>query len=344
MERKRFSLELSESLLKRIDQLKNEWGLRSRGLIVERLLLEILPNDEIDDGSPAADDVTPALPQQGQVVLDLDQGDQSDFDEGGALVLVAHSSGGLSVDVDGEDLDPLHQRKSGGSSQSTGIDLPGFVRKQSAQLKRSLDPKKQKFDLSSEPMPMASGAIIDRALGKARNHWIELYGHEANEAVLDAALLWLAKDIWPTSDQSEGRPFTWSLASLVIESLASGWTQGPASFERIMVVAGILEDPFSASTLELRLPTLIRRFVNRFRRRKQGTSFATLEHTMTLHGALKLLNLPTAPGHRLTLTQIRDGYREMALQVHPDSGGSEEGMRKVNEAYQLLKELYRKDQ
>jgi curved DNA-binding protein CbpA len=31
----------------------------------------------------------------------------------------------------------------------------------------------------------------------------------------------------------------------------------------------------------------------------------------------------------------------MALSHHPDSGGSEEAMRRVNEAYQLLKELYR---
>jgi curved DNA-binding protein CbpA len=62
---------------------------------------------------------------------------------------------------------------------------------------------------------------------------------------------------------------------------------------------------------------------------------------MTLHGALKLLQLPTAAGQRLTLPQIREAYREMALAHHPDSGGSEEAMRRLNEAYQLLKELYR---
>jgi curved DNA-binding protein CbpA len=41
------------------------------------------------------------------------------------------------------------------------------------------------------------------------------------------------------------------------------------------------------------------------------------------------------------LAQIREAYRDMALQHHPDSGGSLEEMRRVNEAYQLLKELYR---
>ena len=49
---------------------------------------------------------------------------------------------------------------------------------------------------------------------------------------------------------------------------------------------------------------------------------------MTLHGALKLLQLPTAPGHRLTLGEIREAYRQSAMGVHPDSGGSAEAMRR----------------
>ena len=62
---------------------------------------------------------------------------------------------------------------------------------------------------------------------------------------------------------------------------------------------------------------------------------------MTLQGALKLLNLPTDQGKRLALSQIRESYRELALSHHPDAGGSVEAMRRINEAYQLLKELYR---
>lgn len=90
-------------------------------------------------------------------------------------------------------------------------------------------------------------------------------------------------------------------------------------------MAGLLEDPF---TLDVRVPILIRRFVHRFRQPRKGTSFQTLEHTMTLHGALKLLQLPTAPGHRLTLGEIREAYRQSAMGVHPDSGGSAEAMRR----------------
>ena len=71
------------------------------------------------------------------------------------------------------------------------------------------------------------------------------------------------------------------------------------------------------------------------------TSFQTLESTMTVHGALKLLDLPTYAGASLTLIKIRDAYKEKALAYHPDAGGSTESMRRLNESYQLLKELYR---
>jgi hypothetical protein len=215
------------------------------------------------------------------------------------------------------------------------------VRRQSDQLKRSLQPRQQAIEAAAEPLPHVGGEMLERALARAGNHWSELYGKGANDAVLEAAMIWLAQDIWPQSDQSESRPFTWSLACEVVANTAPSWGHEPASFERVMVMAGLLEDPFSTSTLEVRLPTLIRRFVHRFRKRRKGTSFQTLEHTMTLHGALKLLQLPTSPGHRLTLPEIREAYRDLAMSHHPDSGGSEETMRRLNEAYQLLKELYR---
>ena len=112
-------------------------------------------------------------------------------------------------------------------------------------------------------------------------------------------------------------------------------------FERVIVMAGILEDPFSAATLPLRIPTLIRSFTQRFRRRRTSTSFAMLEQTMTVQGALRTLQVHPGPDQGITLGQIREAYREMALQHHPDSGGSVEAMRRINEAYQLLKELYR---
>ena len=411
MERKRFSLELSEGLLNKIDQFKREWGLRSRGAIVERLLQELLTTEETDDlygediysedivgqennsekskleqikdSDTGADETssinapekgindkdpnsakgernrspvngqtakTPQAPDRARLGVSAAPSnqqtsikglDESDFNERGALVLVAKGAGGsLALDFvsSSSDADSGIPET---SSRSGGIDLPGFVRKQSAQIKRSLTPTREISSRHQEPLPTVAVELLNQGFERAKSHWLELYGTPANEAVLEAAMIWLAKDIWPQCDQSEGRLFTWSLACSVIEDFAPTWPPGGASFEKVMVMAGLLEDPFSTSTLQLRLPTLIRRFVHRFRTRKRGTSFQALEHTMTLHGALKLLQLPTSPGHRLALTEIREAYREIALTTHPDSGGSEEEMRKVNEAYQLLKELYR---
>lgn len=275
-----------------------------------------------------------------------------DFDECGALVLLAGSRPGeLLVDplseLSGRDrpaseegVDP-ESRGPGSRKAKRGIDLPGFVQRRSDQLRRSLDPQTQELPTRLEPMPQVSAERLSLALSRADQHWQELYAQPAQAPVLEAAMLWIAQDIWPQSDQSEGRLFTWSLGREVMRLVAPSWPEGPASFAKVMVMAGVLEDPFSSATLELRIPTLIRRFVHRFRQRRSGTSFQSLEHTMTLLGALKLLELPTDPGERLTLPQIREAYREMALAHHPDAGGSDDLMRRLNEAYQLLKELYR---
>lgn len=340
-------LKLSAELVERLDVLKAEYGLRSRGAIVERLLRNILAPDE-----EAASEETIHLGSQPTDAAEVRQ--QGLFDECGGLVLVTREgSGELVLDQDpaaerpgpgsaGWD-DPADQRHAGprrSPSGARGIDLPGFVRRRSEQVRESLR-SSPAAAASFEPLPQLEAALMEQALTRAAGHWQELYGTPAGDAVLEAAMVWLAQEIWPQCDQSEGRPFSWSLVTAAMSRLSPAWPPGPPSFERVMVAAGILEDPFSGSTLEMRLPTLIRRFVHRFRRRRQGTSFQTLEHTMTLHGALKLLQLPTAPGHRLTLPEIREAYRQLALAHHPDSGGSEDTMRRLNEAYQLLKELYR---
>lgn len=365
-------LKLSAKLVAHLDALKGEYGLRSRGAIVERLLRNILdPDDEADDeaGEDGGEDdganlieagegqrvtgAVPAIQRRGGPKTDPEQ--PGLFDEQGSLVLVVREGSGelaldLEFDAGTEQLgraDPSseHNRErpppASRSAAGRGIDLPGFVRRRSEQVRRSLEPPPDRPTESSDPLPQLGDEVIEGALARAASHWLELYGKPANPAVLEAAMVWLAQDIWPQSDLSEGRPFSWTLVSQVMGSLSHAWPAGPASFERVIAAAGILEDPFSGSTLELRLPTLIRRFVHRFRRRRRGTSFQTLEHTMTLHGALRLLQLPTTPGHRLSLGEIREAYREMALAHHPDSGGSEDAMRRLNEAYQMLKELYR---
>lgn len=325
-ERRRITLQLPNHLVQGIDRLRIEWGLRSRGDTVERLLGELLTEDatperKTSDTGPSVDTATGEL-----------------FDESGALVLVAQQgNGGLGFDFVDTNQGVDTQRMRDGA----GIDLPGFVRRKSDQLRQSLNRSQSGSSVERDTFSLVDASALESALDAVQRHWHELYGKPANETVLEAAMLWLSSDIWPNSDQSDGRPFTWTLASRIASQLAPTWTDAAPNFSRVIVLAGLLEDPYSSSTLSLRIPTLIRRFVHRFRRRQRGMSFETLQHTMSLHGALKLLNLPTAPGHRLTLTDIREAYREQALLHHPDSGGSAEQMRRLNEAYQMLKELYR---
>ena len=346
--RRRFTLELSVARIEHIDALKREWGLRNRGAVLERLLDTIFATDDDDEAAAAAETPASALAlavgqaAATQVELPLEEEDD-DLDDEAALVLLGKGTIERAEDV----VDPPRPSSPGGSAtarQSGGIDLPGFVRRRSDQLRRSLQrpPSSAPAAGGSAALPRIPADLVEAALDAADDHWLQLYGKPANETVLEAAMSWLARDIWPQSDQSEGRPFTWTAAMRVMAEWAADWGEPQPSFARVMVTAGILEDPYSASTLTVRIPTLTRRFVHRFRRRRSGTSFQTLEHTMTLHGALRLLGLPTDPGERLTLRQIRDAYRELALTHHPDSGGSLESMRRINEAYQLLKELYRR--
>ena len=332
--RRRITLELSLEKLTHIDALKKEWGLRNRGDVLERLLGELFASAE--------EELAPSPPgessQEG-----TEPNDDGSLDDGAALVLVGQ--GQWAMEGWGSDAatdlppGPLPEE----SGKAKGIDLPGFVRRRSQQLRRSLQVEKEP-EAPQAPVatwPQVSEALLRQSEDIVASHWLNLFGQAPNAAVLEASMSWLAQDIWPHADLCEGRLFTWSAAVRLMREVDPRWSEAPPSLERVIVTAGVLEDPFSAETLPLRIPTLVHRFVHRFRRRQRGTSFQTLESTMTLHGALRQLQLPTDPGQRVTLTQIRDAYRDMALTHHPDAGGSLDTMRRLNEAYQLLKELYR---
>jgi hypothetical protein len=328
---KRTSVSLPEQTVKHLDRLRREWGLKHRGAVLERLLQQVF-----GDGETGAD----LLPDDLEAVAERRDAD-GELDEQVSLVLVGR--GALEPLATEQQIlpEPASDRQRDRGGAGGGIDLPGFVRSRTSKLKRDLTAShRSKPALNVVPLQVAADQI-QQALQEALDHWINIYGSPPNATVLENAMIWLAHDIWPQSDQSEGRLFTWSATCEVMREIVPSWSEASPSFERVMVTAGVLEDPFSPATLTLRLPTLIRRFVHRFRRRGRSSSFQTLEHTMTLQGALKLLKLPTDPGQSLDLPQIRESYREMALSHHPDAGGSVEAMRRINEAYQLLKELYR---
>jgi len=327
---KRTSVALPQQTVDHLERLRREWGLRHRGAVLERLLQQVFGDENGEVGGDLLPDDLESVAER--------RDDDGELNEQVALVLIGRGAiEALSRDDDSTTATDRQRNR----TSSGGIDLPGFVRKRTSKLKRDLETKRSPNTPITVAPLQVSTEVMEQALQEACDHWITVYGSPPNATVLENAMIWLAHDIWPQCDQSEGRLFTWSAVCEVMGDIVPGWRDEPPSFERVMVTAGVLEDPFSPATLTLRLPTLIRRFVHRFRRRGRASSFQTLEHTMTLQGALRLLKLPTDPGKRLALSQIRESYREMALSHHPDAGGSVEAMRRINEAYQLLKELYR---
>ena len=335
---KRISIDLPIDLVAGVDRLRKEWGFRARGLVFERLLEVILSNDlddniienkQLDFNHNSNHDSSSA--QNG---IDISNQEEK------ALVIVGNKNieiKNVAVnDVKAKDVQSNKQ-----DSVSTGIELPGFIRKQTTNLKRSLSKDKTFKNMEDTSITTINIDDLLKAKDAAEKHWIYLYGQKPTESVIEASMIWLARDIWPNVDGTENIPFTWNAACKMLNSYCSDWKIDSVTFDDVVILAGALEDPFSAKNLRSRIPTLIRRFVNKFKRSQNVTSFQTLESTMTIHGALKLLGLPTKAGSSLTLSFIRDAYKEKALSNHPDAGGSNETMRKLNEAYQLLKDLYK---
>ena len=335
---KRISIDLPIELIDGVDRLRKEWGLRRRGQVFERLLQVILPKDTEDEKIECDQ-------------LDLNQfrdldslteinGIENSKKEEKALVIV----GNKNIEIKNVTVNPtnsVYVQTNKKDTGSAGIELPGFIRKQATNLKRSLS--KDKTLKNMEDTSITTIDIDDLLMAKdaAEKHWIYLYGQKPTESVIEASMIWLARDIWPNVDGTENIPFTWNAACKMLNSYCNDWKIDSLTFDHVVILAGVLEDPFSTKNLRSRIPTLIRRFVNKFKRSQNVTSFQTLESTMTVHGALKLLGLPTKAGSSLTLSFIRESYKEKALSNHPDAGGSNETMRKLNEAYQLLKDLYK---
>ena len=76
---KRISIDLPEELISRFDQLRKEWGFRARGPVIEKLLTELLQEDDL-------------IPKNEQQTLDLNEirgsNEYSNFDENSSLVLI----------------------------------------------------------------------------------------------------------------------------------------------------------------------------------------------------------------------------------------------------------------
>jgi len=327
---KRISIDLPEELISRFDQLRKEWGFRARGPVIEKLLTELLQEDDF-------------IPKNQQQEIDFSENNNNknlNIDENTALVLIKSD---IKQEVNKISLNKIVSNNHQSKEKSTlNVSLPNFVEKKVKNLRRSIYSEKLKENIND----IQINAINENELIKCRialiSHWKTLYGTIPNDHVVEASMDWFGKDIWPNLDGTENLPFTWSAANKFMSELCPFWIKKNPSFEIVLLMIGVLEDPFATSDLINRIPTLVRRFVSRFKRNNRSNSFETLNSTMTVHGALKLLNLSTSAGSAHTLRKIREAYKSTALETHPDAGGSTDQMRKLNEAYQLLKNLYRK--
>ncbi|MBO8233856.1 molecular chaperone DnaJ [Prochlorococcus marinus XMU1419] len=326
---KRISIDLPEELISRFDQLRKEWGFRARGPVIEKILKELLQEDDL-------------LPKNQQQEIDFNDKNTNknlNIDEDTALVLI-------KSDVKKEVNEISLNKRSTNNNQyketaNSNISLPNFVEKKVKNLRRSINSEKLKENIND----IQINTIKETELMKCRieliSHWKTLYGSVPNDHVVEASMDWFERDIWPNLDGTENLPFTWSAANKLMSELCPFWLKKNPSLEIVLLMIGVLEDPFATSDLINRIPTLVRRFVSRFKRNNRSNSFETLDSTMTVYGALKLLNLSTSAGSAHTLRKIREAYKSIALETHPDAGGSTDQMRKLNEAYQLLKNLYR---
>ncbi|WP_288262512.1 molecular chaperone DnaJ [uncultured Prochlorococcus sp.] len=327
---KRISIDLPEELISRFDQLRKEWGFRARGPVIEKLLTELLQED----------DLTPKNKQQ---VLNFNENktnnENYNIDENTALVLIKPEIKKEVKDLNLKKIVSTNDKCN--EKVNAKISLPNFVEKKVINLRRSINSEKSKENIND----IQINTINENELIKCRialiSHWKNLYGTIPNDHVIESSMDWFGRDIWPNLDGTENLPFTWSAANKLMSELCPFWVKKNPSLEIVLLMIGVLEDPFATSDLIKRIPTLVRRFVSRFKRNNRSNSFEALDSTMTVHGALKLLNLSTAAGSAHTLRKIRDAYKICALDTHPDAGGSTDQMRKLNEAYQLLKNLYR---
>ena len=85
-----------------------------------------------------------------------------------------------------------------------------------------------------------------------------MYGTTPNDHVIEASMDWFGRDIWPNLDGTENLPFTWSAANKLMSELCPFWIKKNPSLEIVLLMIGVLEDPFATSDLINRIPTLMR--------------------------------------------------------------------------------------
>ena len=133
------------------------------------------------------------------------------------------------------------------------ISLPNFVEKKVKNLRRSINSEKLKEKIND----IQINTIKENELIKCRieliSHWKTLYGSVPNDHVIEASMDWFGRDIWPNLDGTENLPFTWSAANKLMSELCPYWVKKNPTLEIVLLMIGVLEDPFATSDLILSL-------------------------------------------------------------------------------------------
>ena len=127
---------MSEPMVELIDQLKGEYGARSRGRVLEMLLQDLLdPGDAVTDSEPTT------------VRDESATGETTNTDDVTSLVLIG--TGTLQPSAEAS---PSPDPSLSTETASSGIDLPGFVSKRTSQLKATLRSPQQRDPGQQDPL------------------------------------------------------------------------------------------------------------------------------------------------------------------------------------------------
>ena len=125
---KRISIDLPEELISKFDQLRKEWGFRSRGPVIEKLITELLKEDEF-------------LPKNKQQEIDFSDNNNNinenyNIDENTALVLIKTD---IKEEINDSDKKSIVSNNDECKEKAKlDISLPNFVEKKVKNLRRSL--------------------------------------------------------------------------------------------------------------------------------------------------------------------------------------------------------------
>ena len=133
---KRISIDLPEELISKFDQLRKEWGFRARGPVIEKILKELLQEDDL-------------LPKNQQQEIDFNKKNNNEnlsIDEDTSLVLIKSE---VKKEVNEIFLKKrISNNNQNNEKANSNISLPNFVEKKVKNLKRSINSEKLKDNIN----------------------------------------------------------------------------------------------------------------------------------------------------------------------------------------------------